>query len=181
MKLSIIIQNSAAGHKGEKAELIKKIISQLTDDCELIITTQGSRTLFKEFKADNVKVVKQKQNDCYDFKNALKVAQGEFVTFIFEGDDVCDNYVECLLETIEDGENAYYPIMWQHMGWHGLSFIGCNPLLFWFANAYKKSFAQQFLMIDGTNDLLADALLYQMLQKYESGAPTKEIIYKRWR
>lgn len=175
MKLSIIIQNSAAGHKGENAELIKKIISQLTDDCELIITTQGSRTLFKEFKADNVKVVKQNKNERFDFKNALKVAQGEFVTFIFEGDDVCDNYVECLLETIEDGDNAYYPIMWQCMNWHNFAFVGSNPSPHWFANAYRKDVAGQLSVEDGANNLC------EVLKKHESGVPIKEIIYMHWR
>lgn len=171
MKLSIIYQHKSS----ESRETIKSIIAQLDDECELIISTQNNGSVFKEFKAENVKAVRQRKSASLDFKNALKAAQGDYIAFIFDGDKISDDYVKSILAVLGDGDKAYYPLKWQFVNWHNFAFCGSSAASFLFANVYKYSVALKSAGADGSSGL------YKALAEYKSGEPIEKIIYKHWR
>lgn len=171
MKLSIIYLHK----NSESRETIKDIVSQLNDECELIISTQGSGSLFKEFKVDNVKAVKQRQGAYLDLKNALKTSQGEYIAFVFEYDKVNADYVKSILLKLTDDNKAYYPLKWRFVDWHNLAYCGSNALPLLFANVYSKNIALKLSNIDK-----AEAF-YKVLAEYESGEAINKIIYMHWR
>lgn len=170
LKLSIIYQHKDSANR----ETIDSIIAQMTDDCELIIATQSKGSLFSKYKmaaeGKKVRAVKQEANKPLDFKNALKVAQGEYIAFVFEDDGVDANYVETILKRIEGGDADYYPIKWRFVNWHNFTFNGNVPIAHHFANIYKTDVAKK-IKEDGT---------IKGVEKLKSGAPINTIIYLHW-
>lgn len=168
MKLSVIIQYS------DNINTIKEVISQLTDETELIITAAKMSKELKELETDNITVVKSGAEPENVRKTALSKAAGEFVSFIYANDKISENYIKSILNAITDKAD-YIPVKWQFINWHGYAFCGYYSPCCFFANVYKKELAARL------NALKSAEAYRSLLNKHIRAEPVEKIIYKHWR
>ena len=101
MKLSIIIPYYNGGQYTE--ELLERLEPQITSEVEIILVDDGSQI---PFKTDHkwVKVIRKKNGGCASARNrGLKVATGDYISFIDADDMVPVYFVEKLLKKAEGG------------------------------------------------------------------------------
>ena len=118
MKLSIIIpyyKTLKLTHK-----LLNVLIPQLTNKCELIIVDDDVNTLeLDKYVCDNVKVIHHEVNSGCAGKprnTALNESKGDYVVFIDSDDMVSENYIEKIINKIDNSEFDYCLFSWKFNG-----------------------------------------------------------------
>lgn len=168
MRLSVICEYS------NNIELIKNLIAQLKDNAEILVIVTKAIKELETLKADNVKIIRSSRQETM-YKAALSKAQGEFVSFICAGDEVTDNYIESVLNTLTDDAD-YIPFKWEFADWHSFKFTGYLSAEYLFGNIYKIGLAKKldyFSENKETNN--------KILRKYAVGAPVTDVIYKHYK
>lgn len=167
MKLSVVYQYS------NDIESLRAVTEQLTDETELIVLAVKAEKQLKQLQNDNhdnIEIIKSSR-----LKTALSKAQGDYVSFICEGDKVADDYIESILKTVTGNED-YIPVKWEFVNWHGFKFTGCGLGWHLFANVYKKDLAKKFDLSPNGNDVNLE-----LLSGCICGRADENIIYKHWR
>jgi len=111
MKLSIIIPN----YNKEKylEPLLAHLAEQLAPEVEVIIvddaSTDGSMRIINKYK-DKFSIYQNERNmyNSYTRNVGLKVAQGEYVTFIDSDDDIKPDFVATILEAMQTAHDGYF-------------------------------------------------------------------------
>ena len=110
MTLSIIIPYFNA--EPYMAELMNRLIPQLTEEVEVIVVDDGSEVPYKN---DLVKVVRQNNKGLAGARNTgLKNAKGKYIAFIDADDLVSENFVEYILSR-SDEEWDYMDLSWKSL------------------------------------------------------------------
>ena len=167
MKLSVVYQYS------NDIESLRAVTEHLTDETELIVLAVKAEKQLKQLQNDNhdnIEIIKSSR-----LKTALSKVQGDYVSFICEGDKVADDYIESILKTVTGNED-YIPVKWEFVNWHGLKFTGCGLGWHLFANVYKKDLAKKLDFSPNGNDVNLE-----LLSGGICGKADENIIYKHWR
>jgi len=102
----------------ETEELLKVLIPQLTNECELIIVDDDVNTYeLDNYKSDRIKVIHHKLNSgCAGVprNTGLDNAQGQYITFIDSDDMVTADYVEKILNKINNSNFDYCLFSWRY-------------------------------------------------------------------
>jgi len=119
--------------------IIKQIISFQSDEIEIVIgddaSTDGTKDTVKQFKDTRINYYKNKKNLGFD-RNLLKIVQranGEFVFFLMDDDDIEMDMIPWILKTIKENKN-----LTQLCGSIGNKRPGCNKPYFEFENNFFK-------------------------------------------
>ena len=112
MKLSVIIPyyNSLEYTK----ELFRVLEPQLNENVEVILVDDGCYE--EELDKFNAKVIHlEKNSGCAGIPRnvGLDIAQGEYITFVDSDDLVYDNFIEKILEKIDDEDFDYALMSWK--------------------------------------------------------------------
>lgn len=114
IKLSIIIPVYNA--EPYIHELIDCLAPQITEKIEVICVDDGSRTPFVPEDV-RIKCIRQSNGGVSKARNTgLAAAQGEYVAFIDADDMVSEDYVQTILETIEEEQFDYCYLSWRTFG-----------------------------------------------------------------
>ena len=111
MKLSIIIPYYNTAQYTDK--LLNCLNSQITQDVEVLLIDDGSTIEYKT-KYDWVKVFRKDNGGVSSARNlGLSKAKGTYVAFIDSDDLVSDNYIESILEKIDNEKFDYCYMSWK--------------------------------------------------------------------
>jgi glycosyltransferase involved in cell wall biosynthesis len=201
MKLSIIIPTYNVEEYID--ECLGSLLPQLNEECELIIIDDKStdQTIAKVMSH----LTKEMTSKYFQFKNAeknfkfymqkenkgvsaarnvgLKVATGEYITFI-DGDDlVSENYISEIFKAIESKKD-YYETSWESFGQVSTTYLAgklphwnCSIWkIIWNRNIIKHEFDETLkraedkkFIEDNINDKLSKGLILAPIYKYRSG------------
>ena len=110
MRLSIIIPYYNT--KVFTDELLKRLESQMNEDCEIIFVDDGSDEAYLP-DVEKIKVIRQKNKGVSGARNkGLKEAKGEYIVFIDSDDLISNDYIEQIFKAIETDPDTVY-ISWQ--------------------------------------------------------------------
>lgn len=110
MRLSIIIPYYNT--KVFTDELLKRLESQMNEDCEIILVDDGSDEAYFP-DVEKIKVIRQKNKGVSGARNrGLKEAKGEYIVFIDSDDLVSNDYIELIFKAIQGNPDTVY-ISWQ--------------------------------------------------------------------
>jgi glycosyltransferase involved in cell wall biosynthesis len=101
-------------------QLLDVLIPQLTDECELIIVDDDVNTFeLDKYVCSNVKVIHHDKNSGCAGKprnTGLDNSIGDYITFIDSDDLVSNNYIEKIINKIDNSEFDYCLFSWQYNG-----------------------------------------------------------------
>ena len=111
MKLSIVIPYYDA--KEYTDELLKVLDFQIRNEVEVILVDDGSRIPFEtEYKW--LKIIRQENKGVAGARNTgIEMAKGDYIAFMDHDDMIAENYVEKLLEKIEESGTDIIDISWR--------------------------------------------------------------------
>lgn len=118
IKLSIIIPCYNAGEYIH--ELLDILYPQLTEETELIIVDDGSKTPF-ETDYDCTVIRQENQGASAARNTGLDHARGEYIAFIDADDLISDKYVETILNKAKTEEFDYLYMSWKAFGGWGMN------------------------------------------------------------
>lgn len=119
IKLSIIIPYWNA--KSYTDELLKILDKQIRDDIEVIIVDDGSEIPYKT-EYSWAKVIRKRNGGCASARNrGLKIAKGEYISFIDADDVVPEYFIEKLLKKTEGGYDVI-DFSWRSLDGNGRQF-----------------------------------------------------------
>lgn len=98
-------------------ELLKELISQKTDEVEIILVDDGcNEKRLDEFK-DEVKIIHRKQNKggAYTSNECIDNAKGKYIALIDSDDMVSDDYIDTLISCINTHNEDLMFMDWQDM------------------------------------------------------------------
>jgi len=114
IKLSIIIPCYNA--EPYISELIACLTKQATDETEIIVVDDGSRTPFTT-GSSAVKVIRKENGGVSSARNrGIEEAQGEYIAFIDADDLVSDSYVSRIINKIDTEHFDYMYLSWKTFG-----------------------------------------------------------------
>jgi len=97
-------------------ELLDRLATQITKDCEVLIIDDGSRKPFST-SYEWATVTRQKNAGASAARNAgLDMAKGQYIAFIDADDLVADNYIETILNKIKTEKFDYCYMSWRAFG-----------------------------------------------------------------
>jgi len=113
IKLSIIIPAYNAGHYLD--DLINCLRPQLTEEVEVIVVDDGSRTPVEDIAG--VEVIRQENKGASAARNTgIDNAIGKYIAFIDADDLVSERYVKTILKKIETEQFDYCYLSWNTFG-----------------------------------------------------------------
>ena len=92
---------------GKDKRLITKLNDQKTDNNEVIAATTEQKAIDK--------------------------AKGEYISFVYAGDDIGERYTKAIMEKLKECEFDMCFIGWRYLNWHDFKYIG-------FAGGFKPMF-----------------------------------------
>lgn len=115
MKLSIVISYYKTYELTVK--LLDRLIPQLTDDVEVFLTDDGCNEERLDVYKDKIKIehLKENKGGAYACNVGIKKAKGKYVAIIDSDDLVVDDYVETLLNAINEHSEDVIYFDWQDM------------------------------------------------------------------
>lgn len=111
IKLSVIIPNY--NKEGYLKPLLEHLKEQLTNEVEVIViddaSTDSSWDIISEYK-DVFKVLKNDINryNSYTRNVGIDNAVGEYITFMDSDDDIKEDFIETILESIKTNKDGYF-------------------------------------------------------------------------
>lgn len=111
IKLSVIIPNY--NKEGYLKPLLEHLKEQLTDEVEVIViddaSTDSSWGIISEYK-DVFKVLKNDVNryNSYTRNVGIDNAVGEYITFMDSDDDIKEDFIKTILESIKTNKDGYF-------------------------------------------------------------------------
>lgn len=114
MKLSIIIPNY---NYYNFEELFKTLNEQITDECEIIFVDDGSEPKPVIINCKNLITIYKQNGGVSSARNiGLDISKGENILFIDSDDMISINFIETILNKIDNSEFDYCLFSWQFNG-----------------------------------------------------------------